>query len=180
MIGSQCALQVNLFVTVLSNCLWLWSIESVHGQGSIEGMITYPSSNISTIEILCVGVHIQLNGCIIEENDSVSITDIGEDDNAVLCMTDRMGCCKSTVGGTGEWSFPNNERVGTIGGGGDFYRDRGQGVVRLNRRNNAMMPTGLFCCEIPDRNNVTRRLCIMIEATPDGVSFNNANTGTKS
>ena len=93
MFGSQCALQVNLFVTVLSNCLWLWSIDIVHGQGSIEGMITCPSSNfnICATEVLCVGVHIQLNGCIVKENGSVSITDIGESDTAVLCMTDREG-----------------------------------------------------------------------------------------
>ena len=163
MFGSQCALQVNLFVTVLSNCLWLWSTESVHGQGSIEGMITNPSSNICTTVVLCVGVHIQLNGCIIEENGSVSITDIGESDAAVLCMTDKEGCCGDPPGRAGEWYFPGNGVVGSKGSGGDFYRDRGQGVVRLNRRNNAMMPTGLFCCEIPDRNNVARRLCIMIE-----------------
>ena len=118
---------------------------------------------------IIIGVHIQLNGCIIEEYSSVSITDIGEGDAAVLCMTDKEGCCADLLGRAGEWFFPNNERVGTFGGGGDFYRDRGQGVVHLNRRNNAMMPTGSFCCEIPDRNNVHRRLCIMVEATPDGV-----------
>ena len=168
MFGSQCALQVNLFVTVLSNCLWLWSIESVHGLGNIDGMITYPSSNICTTEILCVGVHIQLNGCIIEENGSVSITDIGEGDAAVLCRTDKEGCCGVPPGRAGEWYFPDNDRVGTAGGGGHFYRDRDEGVVRLNRRNNAMMPIGLFCCEIPDRNNTVQRLCIIVE-TPDGV-----------
>ena len=86
-------------------------------------------------------------------------------------MTDSVGCCIGTVGGVGEWYFPNNERVGTIGGGGSFYRNRGQGVVRLNRRYEAMMPTGSFCCEIPDANYVTRRICIMVETstiTPNG------------
>ena len=175
MFGSQCALQVNLFVTVLSNCLWLWSTESVHGQGSIEGMITNPSSNICTTVVLCVGVHIQLNGCIVGENGSVSITDIGENDNAVLCITDKEVCCRDPPGRAGEWFFPGtgNEMVGTTGDGGDFYRDRDRGVARLNRRNNAIMPTGLFCCEIPDRNDVPRRLCIMID-TPDGLYLYNA------
>ena len=80
-------------------------------------------------------------------------------------MTDRVGCCKGTYGGVGEWYFPNNERVGTTGEGESFYRNRDVGVVRLNRRHNAMMPTGSFCCEIPDVNNVTRRICIMVEAS---------------
>ena len=88
-------------------------------------------------------------------------------------MTDNVGCCKGAFrGGTGEWYFPNNERVGTMGDGGSFYRNRDIGVVRLNRRYDAMMPTGSFCCEIPDANNVTQRICIMVEAskvTPDGV-----------
>jgi hypothetical protein len=134
-------------------------------------MVAYPPSNISSIEVLCVGVHIRLRGRIIEENDSVSITDIGENNAAVLCMTDKMECCKSMVGGTGEWYYPNNDTVGTVGGSEDFYRNRGQRVVRLNRRNNAMMPTGPFCCEVPDRNNVMQRMCVMIESTitPDGV-----------
>ena len=84
-------------------------------------------------------------------------------------MTDKEGCCGVVPGRAGKWYFPGNESVGVEGGGGDFYRDRGQGVVRLNRRNNATTPTGLFCCEIPDRNSVTMRLCITVEATPDGV-----------
>ena len=80
-------------------------------------------------------------------------------------MTDRVECCRSTFGGGGEWYFPNTSQVGTVGGGGDFYRNRDQRVVRLNRRNNAMMPTGSFCCTIPDRNNVMQRLCIIVEST---------------
>ena len=76
------------------------------------------------------------------------------------------------VGGVGEWYFPNNERVGTAGEGESFYRDRDEGVVRLNRRYDAMMPTGSFCCTIPDANNVIQRICVMIEASkniPDSV-----------
>ena len=88
-------------------------------------------------------------------------------------MTDRVECCRGTFGGAGEWYFPNNTIVGTMGTNGSFYRSRGQRVVRLNRRYNAMMPTGFFCCEIPDVNNVIRRICIMVEMasiiTPDGV-----------
>ena len=90
-------------------------------------------------------------------------------DTAVLCMTDKEGCCRDPPGRAGEWYFPNNDSFENMASGRDFYRDRGQGVVRLNRRNNAMMPTGSFCCIIPDRNNVSRRLCIMVEATPGGV-----------
>ena len=39
---------------------------------------------------------------------------------------------------------------------------RGPSVVRLHRRYSAMMPTGEFCCENPDDNDVNQRVCIMI------------------
>ena len=46
-----------------------------------------------------------------------------------------------------------------------FYRNRGNedGTVNLNRLNtNIFMPTGLFCCEVPDAAGVTQRLCANI------------------
>jgi hypothetical protein len=120
-----------------------------------------------TTEVFCLGVHIHLNGETIEGNESVSITDVGENDAAVLCMTDKEECCIYPPGRAGEWYYPSNEVVGHMGTVGDFYRNRGRGVVRLNRRNNAMMPTGSFCCEIPDRDNVTQRMIEASMITPD-------------
>jgi hypothetical protein len=127
-------------------------------------MITYLSSNNPITEVLCAGVYIQLNGQVVEGNGSVNISDIGENDTAILCMTDKEGCCGIHPGRAGEWYYPNTSRIGTKGSDEDFYRDRGEGVVRLNRRNNATMPTGLFCCEIPDMNDVMQRICIMVES----------------
>ena len=46
-----------------------------------------------------------------------------------------------------------------------FYRNRGydDGTVNLNRPDSVMMPTGLFCCEIPDSSlNFMQRLCATI------------------
>ena len=98
------------------------------------------------------------------------ITDIGEDDASVLCMTNKSDCCRRGDGGAtrgvGEWYFPDGSVVGIEdeGRGGSFYRDRSLSVVRLHRRNNVLMPTGSFCCEVPDTNNVNQRLCIMVKA----------------
>ena len=75
---------------------------------------------------------------------------------AVHFATDRGDCCRGIDGAAqGQWYFPDppggqvlieGTRTGNF-----FYRDRGDGVVRLNRRNN---PTerGHFRCEIPDIN----------------------------
>ena len=92
------------------------------------------------------------------------ITDIGmDDDKSLLYFTNNDDCCRrldDTINGmaAGEWYFPNNgPAVGIEGEGGDldFYQNRGHCVVRLHRRNNAMSPTGAFCCEIPGINGTS-------------------------
>ena len=68
----------------------------------------------------------------------------------------------------GDWFFPNGTVVpGPLQSPTTFYRNRGDGTVNLNRLNtNVMMPTGLFCCEVPDSLSdyvtVTSRLCMNI------------------
>ena len=46
--------------------------------------------------------------------------------------------------------------------GGSFYRNRGQSVVCLHRRHDAMMPTGLFSCEDQDKNEMNQMIYIMV------------------
>lgn len=74
--------------------------------------------------------------------------------NILECFTDKVDCCTNTR--QEEWIFPNGSMVKTQGFGDDFYRNRSSGVVNLNWRQNARIPTGLFCCEIsgsnPDQN----------------------------
>ena len=65
------------------------------------------------------------------------------------------------------------------GEGGSFYRSRGQSVVRLHRRHNTMMPTGLFCCEIPDTSDVTQRVCIVLETDQYDLHVTTMSTTTK-
>ena len=48
----------------------------------------------------------------------------------------------------GQWYYPDGSQVGVMDASGNYYRNRGQSVVRLHRRNGAMSPTGVFCCEI--------------------------------
>ena len=46
----------------------------------------------------------------------------------------------------------------------DFYRNRGfdDGTVNLNRNSGVMMPTGLFCCEVPDATDIVQTVCAEI------------------
>ena len=111
---------------------------------------------------ILTGVYFHLNGVNYSNNSIVNIIDIGHGDrDSLLCVTSNINCC--AVSRRGEWYFPNMSMVRTQGEGGSFYRSRGQSMVRLHQRHNAMMPTGPFCCEIPDASNVTQRVCIVLK-----------------
>ena len=55
--------------------------------------------------------------------------------------------------------------VGINGTGHGFYRTRGKGVVNLYWRENAMIPSGIFCCMIPEPDQTT---CIGIYPEGEG------------
>ena len=76
-----------------------------------------------------------------------------------------MPCCAAFNDKAGEWYFPDETPVpGPLQGLAiTFYRNRGDdGTVNLNRLSGIMMPTGKFCCEIPDSIGVTDRVCANI------------------
>jgi hypothetical protein len=102
-------------------------------------------------------------------NSLIPITDIGETTSSVntglQCITDRMACCADAR--VGQWFFPDGTRVPVLGTGATmataFYRNRGvDRTVNLNRLNNVVMPTGLFCCEVPDADGVDQTVCAEI------------------
>ena len=96
-------------------------------------------------------------------NSIVTVDDIAENDSALLCYTNSDECCENGQQASNrEWYFPSGTTVGTNVSGVGFYRNRGPSVVRLNRRNNAMMPTGVFRCEIPDASGTNQSIYVGI------------------
>ena len=113
------------------------------------------------------GVYLTLGGEIYRNGGNIIINEIGEgDDRALLCVTDLTQCCHSDETGgrgpLGEWFYPDRSLVRVKDSGVDIYRNRGPGIVRLNRRNNATSPTGQFCCVVPDATLTNRITCIDI------------------
>ena len=111
---------------------------------------------LSALFLCITGLQIMFKGTsYYTNNTSLFITDLGDvDSNNVLCVTDLDGCCTSP--GRGQWIYPDgftnadgNSLVRNNPSSDDFFRTRGDMVVRLERRNNPIGPTGQYCCQIP-------------------------------
>ena len=103
----------------------------------------------------------------------MTLEDIGENDTALLCMTNFTACCRPPYTGEngsvfGNWYFPNGTRVPGGGKQLDFHRTRGRSEVLLNRRRGGV--AGIYCCEIPVSTNVNQTIYI-------GVYTANTSTG---
>ena len=86
---------------------------------------------------------------------------VGEGVDALACQTDRRPCCGTPPNRYGEWYYPDGSRVPIEGAGISFYRNRNdEGLVLLHRRYHSLYPTGIYCCVLPDADDVNQNLCI--------------------
>ena len=90
----------------------------------------------------------------------MNVQEIGEAENALLCRTNNADCCKFSR--SGEFYYSNGTVVPIRKAGYGFYRDRGEGEIRLNRLEVATLPMGKFRCEIPDANGDIQNLYITL------------------
>ena len=94
-------------------------------------------------------------------NSVVTITDIGEGDMSLYCITSRSECCRSSDGGErGDWFLSGRDSAVEGTSLADFSRRREPRTVVLDRRNNAVVPIGLYRCEVPDAGNTIQLLYI--------------------
>ena len=116
-----------------------------------------------------------LNGQLIANNSIVLLQSIGEGDaGALLCTTNRIACCTGS-NRVGEWFYPDGRMVPIMTPAVDapepYCRNRGDMLIRLNRRPNqglSEMYSGVYCCQIPDQNNVIQTMCVRAYLTESG------------
>ena len=113
-------------------------------------------------------VWFSLNGTTYQNNSLVTLKDIGEWDDTLLCVTNLTACCRRSDSSTplGNWFFPNRTRVPASSSWSDFFRSRDQMVVRLIRRRGGV--EGIYRCEIPDSTNVLQSIYIGVYTTSSG------------
>lgn len=112
------------------------------------------------------GAYLSHGGTAYKNFSVFSISEIGNDNMGfqLQCTTDKSPCCKNTHHRFGEWIFPDMSSVPVEVMSMTFYRNRGDdGTVNLNRLNSSITsPTGLFCCEVPDGDEINQTLCANI------------------
>ena len=127
---------------------------------------------LDMFSLLYVGdVWFSLRGTTYQNNSCVTLEDIGGENDSLLCMTNLTACCRSSHTGViglslGSWFFPNRNSVSSEMANRDFYRNRGQMVVRMHRRRGG--EEGIYSCEIPDSMNVTQTIYIGVYNTNSG------------
>ena len=81
-------------------------------------------------------------------------TSISDPGSSLVCKTEEVNtqCCRNRDGGNvGEWQYPNGTQVlrRRNNRGGNYSRSGFTQQVRLNRRNDAIGPTGEWTCTVP-------------------------------
>ena len=113
---------------------------------------------MTVVYLILSGVRFSLGDTTYQNNSLVTLEDIGEGDDGLLCVTDLTACCRggdtAGMGPLGHWFFPNESALPNmipffngLPNPWDFYRLRDVSVVRLNRRRGGV--TGIYRCEIP-------------------------------
>ena len=120
-------------------------------------------------------VRLSLRGTTYQNNSLVILEGISEGDDALLCVTDNTACCARDQspgqGILGDWYYPNGTQVVNAGDRWDFYRNRGQSVVRLNHRGGGV--TGIYRCVIPDTAGIDQTLYIGVYTAATGKPLSN-------
>ena len=116
-------------------------------------------------------VWITLRNTTYQNNSNVFLEDIGDGDDALLCMTNLAACCRLPYTGSnmsvlGNWFFPNGTRVPSASTNSGFFRSRGQMVVHLHRIRGG--EEGIYRCVIPDTMNVNQTIYIGVYSISRG------------
>ena len=108
-------------------------------------------------------MYFTLAGQLFGNNSRVSVDSIGEGEHdALICRTDRTDCCGTVPYRFGQFYYPNGVQVPIKSADQGFYRNRGDQLIRLNRREGTDSPTGRYRCEIPEASGEMQNLYISL------------------
>ena len=86
-----------------------------------------------------------------------------EGEKVLSCSTDRENCCYNII--PGSWFLPNGKEIPNT-----HNIALGNQTMGLNITNIAELPSGIYHCEMMDRENVTHHLYAGIYPEGEGMS----------
>ena len=92
-----------------------------------------------------------------------------EDEKVLLCSTDRETCCFDELNIPGRWFLPNGTKILTKSNTQSLRIALGNQTVGLNIMKSADLPSGIYHCEMMDRDNVTHHLYAGIYLEDEGI-----------
>ena len=107
-------------------------------------------------------MYFELNGKVYLNNSAISVLEIGEGDEALYCKTDKEDCCGTALNRFGEFYYPHGVQVPIARHQWGFYCDRGDQIIRLNRREGIRSPTGTYRREIPNADGKVVKIYITL------------------
>ena len=131
------------------------------------------------VELHCEDSHeistpyLSFKGRRLSSNSYVNITEIGtagDGSDSIQCRSELQNCCQTNGPLTGSWSFPNGSALQSSSSGHSIIQSRGIMRADLRRRNNAIMPVGVYCCRIAynsSDSSAKKTLCIGIYGGKD-------------
>ena len=87
-----------------------------------------------------------------------------EEDNVLSCSTDRENCCIDEFNISGSWFLPNGSNM--LNNTQSLHITLGNQTVELNLSPD--LPSGIYHCEMMDRDNITHHLYAGIYPEDEG------------
>ena len=123
---------------------------------TVSASITTTTTAPNTLSV----VYFELNGNVYLNNSAISLQEVGEGNNALICKTNKQDCCGTPPNRFGEFYYPSGDVVPIRNRQDKFYRQRGNSEIYLNRRADTFSPTGTYSCVIPDAAGTIQALYI--------------------
>ena len=102
-------------------------------------------------------------------NTLITVSGTQEDEMVLFCSTDREICCTDEFSISGKWFLPNGSNITLETSFQSLSITLGNQTVGLNITNIAKLPSGIYHCEMMDRDDVTHHLYAGIYPVNEGM-----------
>ena len=137
-------------------------ITTISDTGGSSATTLSPTPTLPDTTTSLLSVYFVLRGSVYLNNSAIALEGIGEGEDALICRTNNKDCCATPPNRAGEFYDPKGDTVPIRSRAEDFYRNRGDGEIRLNRIIGSITVSGRFGCAIPDASGTVQVVYIYL------------------